>query len=78
LALWKKIPADTQYILEVAALTHDIGIRMGEKKYGVGMVTGKVQEQEGPAVAKDMLEKLGCDPTGHRKSMLPYWSSSYF
>ena len=61
IGIMEKLPADTQYVLEVAALTHDIGIRMGEKKYGVGMVTGKVQEQEGPAVAKDMLEKLGCD-----------------
>jgi predicted metal-dependent HD superfamily phosphohydrolase len=58
----EKLPPATQYILEVAALTHDIGIRMGEKKYGASMVTGKIQEQEGPAEAKKMLTQLGCDP----------------
>lgn len=58
----EKLPPETQYTLEVAALTHDIGIRMGEKKYGADMVTGKVQEQEGPAEAKKMLEALGCAP----------------
>ena len=56
----EKLPSEEQYILEVAALTHDIGIRMGEKKYGASMVTGKVQEQEGPAEARKMLTELGC------------------
>lgn len=61
IGILEKLPAKTQYILEAAALTHDIGIRMGEKKYGPGMVTGKVQEQEGPGVAEKMLTELGCD-----------------
>ena len=56
------LPAELQYTLEVASLTHDIGIRPGEAKYGVGKVTGKIQEQEGPTVAKKMLTGLGCDP----------------
>lgn len=39
-------------ILEVAALTHDIGIKISEEKY---------QEVEGPAVAQQMLEDLQYD-----------------
>ena len=48
---------ETQFILESAALVHDIGIRASEKKYG--HQNGKLQEQEGPAVACDLLAKLG-------------------
>lgn len=50
------LPVDLLEILEMAALVHDIGIRPAEEKYGSS--NGKLQEQEGPAVAKDMLEKL--------------------
>lgn len=48
---------DTLFILESAALVHDIGIRASEKKYGYQ--NGKLQEQEGPAVAREMLTRLG-------------------
>ena len=48
---------DTQFILESAALVHDVGIRASERKYG--HQNGKLQEQEGPAVARDLLERLG-------------------
>ena len=48
---------ETQFILECAALVHDIGIRASEKKYGYQ--NGKLQEQEGPAVARDLLIKIG-------------------
>ena len=47
----------TQFILESAALVHDIGIRASEKKYG--HQNGKLQEQEGPAVARELLMRLG-------------------
>lgn len=47
----------TQFVLESAALVHDIGIRASEKKYG--HQNGKLQEQEGPAVAKNLLNRLG-------------------
>ena len=46
-------------ILEVAALTHDIGIKISEEKYGSS--NGKYQEKEGPAVAEPMLCALGYD-----------------
>lgn len=47
----------TQYILETAAIVHDIGIKMAEEKYG--RCNGKLQEQEGPAEAEKLLESLG-------------------
>lgn len=49
--------AEEQYILEAAALTHDIGIRNSEKKYG--SCTGKQQEVEGPPEAEKLLRGLG-------------------
>jgi predicted metal-dependent HD superfamily phosphohydrolase len=51
----------TQNILEVAALTHDIGIKVSEAKYG--NCAGQHQEIEGPPVARTMLEGLGCNPS---------------
>lgn len=46
-------------ILEVASLTHDIGIKISEEKYNSS--AGKYQEVEGPAVAQQMLEDLQYD-----------------
>lgn len=51
---------DTQYILETAAIVHDIGIKRAEEKYGD--CSGKLQEQEGPAEAEKLLRALGCGP----------------
>lgn len=48
---------ETQFILESAALVHDIGIRASEQKYGYQ--NGKLQEREGPAVARELLARLG-------------------
>ena len=45
------------FILEAAAYTHDIGIRIAEEKYG--RCDGKLQEQEGPIVAQKVLSELG-------------------
>lgn len=49
----------TQEILEVAAVLHDIGIKISEQKYHSS--AGIYQEQEGPAVAKEILEQTGYD-----------------
>lgn len=46
-----------QEILEVAALVHDIGIKVAEAQYGSS--NGKLQEKLGPAEARSMLSKLG-------------------
>lgn len=51
------LDVETQYVLEAAALTHDIGIRNSEKKYGT--CTGKQQEVEGPPEAEKLLQSLG-------------------
>ena len=50
----------TQFVTECAALVHDIGIRPAEEKYGA--CSGPLQEQEGPAYARPMLEALGLSP----------------
>ena len=52
------LDAATQEILEIAALTHDIGIRVSEQKYG--FYNAEKQQEEGPPVAREMLAKLGC------------------
>ena len=41
-------------ILDIASIMHDIGIRPSERKYG--KCDGKLQEQEGPSYARDMLK----------------------
>ena len=47
----------TQEILETAAIVHDIGIRVSLEKFGD--CVGKHQEMEGPAMAEEMLTRLG-------------------
>lgn len=44
------------FVIEIAALTHDIGIHVCEEKYGD--CNGKLQEQEGPALAEELLTKI--------------------
>lgn len=46
-----------QEILEVAAIIHDIGIKVSEQKYNSS--SGKYQQIEGPAIAEKMLRELG-------------------
>lgn len=52
----EQLPQKEQEILEVAAIVHDIGIRISEEKYG--NCNGKHQEEEGPALAESLLQKL--------------------
>lgn len=47
----------TRLTVEAAAIVHDVGIKIGEKLYGV--CTGKQQEQLGPPMAKRMLADAG-------------------
>jgi HD superfamily phosphodiesterase len=49
----------TQEILELAALTHDIGIKNSELKYM--SAAGNYQELEGPPEARKLLERLQYD-----------------
>ena len=55
----EELDAHTLFVLEAASILHDIGIRVSEEKYG--FQNGKLQEQEGPAAAREMLTNLGFD-----------------
>lgn len=46
----------TLFVLRSTALVHDIGIRIAKEKYGYS--NGKLQEQEGPSQARQMLLEL--------------------
>ncbi len=53
----EELDKQTLDILEVAAIVHDIGIKKSEELYGDS--SGKHQEELGPAIAEEMLKKLG-------------------
>ena len=53
----EKLSDEQQFILESAALLHDIGIHIAEQKYG--HQNGKLQEQEGPAGVRQVLSEIG-------------------
>lgn len=55
----EKLNEETQDILEVAAIMHDIGIKISEEKYNSS--AGSYQEIEGPPVAREMLSKFKFD-----------------
>ncbi len=48
---------DNQYVLELTAALHDIGIHVAELKFGY--CNGQLQELEGPPVAREILEAIG-------------------
>lgn len=52
----EKIDEKKQCILEIAAVLHDIGIKVSEEKYKSS--AGHYQEIEGPSIAKELLAKL--------------------
>lgn len=55
----EKLNEETQSILEMAAVMHDIGIKISEEKYKSS--AGNYQEIEGPPVARKMLLKFNFD-----------------
>jgi len=55
----ENLDKETAFILEIATLVHDIGIKSSEEKYG--SCNGKQQEIEGTSAAKKMLEEIGFD-----------------
>lgn len=57
IAKLEQVDADTQNIIEIAGLTHDIGIKLSEEKYN--SAAGKYQELEGPAEAQKLLSGTG-------------------
>jgi len=48
---------ETQYILEVAAITHDIACPLCREKYG--NTNGKLQEKEGESLVREFLSEFG-------------------
>lgn len=51
------LSCEEQFVLEITALMHDIGIKKADEVYGTH--SGPYQEKEGPGVARPMLEKYG-------------------
>ncbi len=58
IALQEGVDADALRVIELAALTHDIGIKPSEEKYGSS--AGHYQQIEGPAPARELLLAAGC------------------
>ena len=56
----EEIDSDTQLILEIAALLHDIGVKVCREKYGRS--PGELQQKEGPAVARELLRGFSLTP----------------
>lgn len=56
IGILENISDEIQKILDIASIMHDIGIRPSEEKYG--RCDGKLQEQEGPAYAREMLQEF--------------------
>jgi HD superfamily phosphodiesterase len=70
-----KMEGGNPLVVMGAAYLHDIGIHEAERKYG--SPSGHYQEMEGPAIAREILEKLSvqkemideiCDIIGHHHS----------
>ena len=70
-----KMEGGNPLVVMGAAYLHDIGIHEAERKHGSH--SGQYQEMEGPAIAKEILEKLNiqkgiideiCDIIGHHHS----------
>lgn len=57
IGLEEGLDAHTQFVLETAAVVHDIGIHRAEEVYGIN--TGAYQEELGPAEAGTLLTQLG-------------------
>lgn len=56
IGLAENLDEHTQFILETAALMHDIGIREGERLYGRN--DGEIQQELGPAEAEKLLREM--------------------
>ncbi|MGI6169121.1 MAG: HD domain-containing protein [Christensenellales bacterium] len=56
----EQLAPQQRYILEIAAIVHDIGIPAAVQKFG--SAGGKYQELEGPPIAREMLTACHVDP----------------
>ncbi len=57
IASGENVSSEELFIIDIASLVHDIGIRVSEEKYNSS--AGKYQELEGPAEAEKLLGALG-------------------
>lgn len=57
IGIMENLDGETQFVLEAAAILHDIGIHPAEVKYGNS--NGKAQEELGPAEARKVLAEVG-------------------
>ena len=57
----EQLSGETLQTVELAAVLHDIAIRHCEENYGA--CDGKLQEREGPAIARPILTRCGASPT---------------
>lgn len=57
IALTEDLPAETRWILEIAALTHDIGVRAAIRRYG--WQNARLQQEMGPDAARLLLAPMG-------------------
>lgn len=57
IAIGENANTKAQIIIEAAALVHDIGVLPALRKYG--KCDGKLQEQEGPKYARNLLKEIG-------------------
>lgn len=55
----ENLDSKTQETLEIAAILHDIGIKISEEKYNSS--AGSYQQIEGPPIARTILEELLVD-----------------
>ena len=53
----ERLPSEAQFILETAAILHDIGIHPSEQRYGD--CSGKHQEELGPSEARLLMQSVG-------------------
>lgn len=60
IGLLEGLDSTTLLTLEAAAVLHDIGIKVCEQKYD-GYSDGKLQEKEGPPIARAILTELQFD-----------------
>ena len=60
IALLEGVDPETRFVLEAAALVHDIAICPCEAE--LGRCDGKIQEQYGPMYARSLLGELKFDP----------------
>jgi urease accessory protein UreE len=51
---------DQRELIAIVASLHDIGAMEAQRKYG--SMEAEYQEKEGPAVAREILRKIGYDP----------------